>query len=121
MTESSLVALFLDIAAIWMDMATVLLRFVVIYQELAILAIPARLDLGLVHDCKYALPALDLVENAVHFLKGTIGCLGVEEVHGRHHECVDHREDGVGLILDVVEGNRSNHHDEKVEDLKRAR
>lgn len=47
-----------------------------------------------------------LDEDSIHFLEGSVGGFGVEEVDARNDECVDDREDNVGLVLDGVKGNR---------------
>lgn len=93
-----------------------LLGIRIVHEQLAVLAVAPRLDLGLVHDLEDALPAGgDLVEDAVHLLEGAVGRLRVEEVHRGDHEGVDDCEDDVGLVADRVEGDGRDHHDHEVE------
>lgn len=78
-------------------------------EELSVLAILMRLNLCLADDGEGTLPTGDLVEDDVHFLEGSEGGLGVEEVDSGDHDGVDDGEDEVGLPLDVVEADRGNH------------
>lgn len=98
-------------------MLAVLGCLLVVHQQLPVLAIPARLDLGLVHHSKDALPAVGhLVEDAVHLLERAVRRLRVEEVDTGHHEGVDDGKDDVRPPPDVVEGDGRDHDDEEVED-----
>lgn len=57
-----------------------------------------------------------LLEDQVHFFQRAVAGLGEEEVNGRKDEGVDHGEDDVGLVFDVLERDRGDHDDHEVED-----
>lgn len=83
----------------------VLVGLVVGDEELAVAAVAAGLAAGDADDVEEALGAVHLVEDGVHLLEGAVRRLRVEEVHARHDEGVDHGEDDVCLVSDVVEGD----------------
>lgn len=78
-------------------------------EELTVLAVSVRLNPGLLDDSESTSQARDLAEDGVHLLQGTVGGLGEEEVHRRNDDGVDSGEHGVGVVLDVLEGNRGDH------------
>lgn len=86
-----------------LHMGLMLLRLIVSDKQLAILAITPRQLLSGANDVYVAPQSVAFVEDGVHLLQGPVRGLRVEEVHGRDHERVDHGEDDVGLVSDVVE------------------
>ncbi len=90
-----------------------LLRLPILHQQLALLAIPIRQFLRNPHHIKRT---RRLMENLVHFLERAVCRLWEEEVHTRHHGCIDDGEDYVGSVSNIGEGGRSNHYNHEVED-----
>ena len=62
-----------------------LIRFVVLDENLAILAIAMRLFFRNLDNGKYRVAFL---EDDVHFLKGAVRSLWIEEVDDRTYECI---------------------------------
>lgn len=60
-----------------MDVAALLFGLIVVDQELAVLSVPAGLVARDLDNREPAAGALDLVEDGVHLLEGSVGRLGV--------------------------------------------
>merc|ERR1712093_103421 len=88
-----------------------LVRLLILDQQLSILIEPARLIPGLLDSRQNR---LRLHEDVVHLFEGSIGSLGVEEVDDREDECIDYGKDDIGLIADAIECNWCNHDNHEV-------
>lgn len=98
------------------DVGLVLVRLLVLDEQLAVLAVAAGFAAGDAHDAEPALGPGSLVEDGVHLLERAVRRLGVEEVDGRHHEGVDDGEYCVRVVADGVKGDWRDHDDQEVED-----
>lgn len=85
-------------------------------QQVSMLIVPMWHVLRNVNAAVLAKYTRRLVEDFVHFLQTAVRRLGEEEIHTRHDEGVDDREDNVRLVSDVREGRRGDHDHHEVED-----
>jgi hypothetical protein len=94
-------------------MRLMLLRTLIVNQQLTMLAIPSRLLTRHLDDAEVTRDALHLVvvEYGVHFLERTIGGLGVEEVDAGDHKGIYGSKDGVCVVGDAVKSDGSYHDD----------
>lgn len=99
---------------------TLLLHLLNSDEQVSIVVVPPRLDLGLVHHIQGTPEALDLLEDGIHLFEGSVGRLGEEEVDRREHDGVDDGKDDVCVGLDVLERRGRNHDDQPVKDPVRA-
>lgn len=92
-----------------------LLYIVVGDEELAVLAVAVGLFAGDIDDIEGTLESGGgFGKDGVHLFEGAVGGLGEEEVGDGDNDSVDDGEDGVGVVLDGVEGDGSNHNDLEV-------